>query len=193
MSGGKPPSCANYLDWLLSIPVETRRARVKKDLKGGAGNSRRRSLRPGERVKERIVEYLAVQQARQQADRSDPVPGRPAPASARPRLGKVDRQGRPAVTFVRVFRSAAACVTRPRSAATGAPNIGSDAGKVIQSMRKAEVVEPAVPARRGSTRWAPTSAATPSIGPLLEVLDPRARTTPSNDHYLGGRLRSLQT
>src|SRR5262245_56080308 len=64
----------NYLDWLLSIPW-AKRSNIKKDLKLAQEilDNDHFGL---EKVKERIVEYLGPA-AREQADRPDPVPGRP--------------------------------------------------------------------------------------------------------------------
>ena len=80
----------NYLDWLLSIPWN-KKSKVKKDLGRGAGRAGRRSLRaregqgPHRRVSRRAV-------PRQQADRTDPVPGRPS--RRRQDLARqVDREG----------------------------------------------------------------------------------------------------
>ncbi len=80
----------NYLDWLLSIPWG-KKSKVKKDLIAAQEvlDSDHYGL---EKVKDRIVEYLAVQSARQQADRPDPVPRRPS--GRRQDLARqVDREG----------------------------------------------------------------------------------------------------
>jgi ATP-dependent Lon protease len=49
----------NYLDWLLSLPWG-KKSKVKRDLPFAAGGARRDHYGL-EKVKERIVEYLAVQ------------------------------------------------------------------------------------------------------------------------------------
>jgi hypothetical protein len=104
----------NYLDWLLSIPWG-KKSKVKKDLPPQAVlDDDHYGL---DKVKDRIVEYLAVQ------TRANKLPGRSCassalPASARPRSASRSPR-RPAVSSC-AWRSAA-CVTRPRSAVTAAP------------------------------------------------------------------------
>ena len=65
----------NYLDWLLSIPW-AKRSKIKKDLKLAQEvlDNDHYGL---DKVKERIVEYLAVQQRANKLTGADPVPGRP--------------------------------------------------------------------------------------------------------------------
>jgi ATP-dependent Lon protease len=66
----------NYLDWLLSIPWGIK-GKVKKDLARGPGGSRQGALWPGEgqRAHRRVP---GGADAHQQAERPDPVPGRPS-------------------------------------------------------------------------------------------------------------------
>ena len=142
----------NYLDWLLSIPWN-KKSKVKKDLKLAQEilDNDHFGL---EKVKERIVEYLAVQQ------RANKLTGRSCawsdrPASARPRSASRSRK-RPAATSC-ACRSAA-CATRPRSAVTAGPTSARCPAR--SSSRCAR------PSRRTrcscstrSTRWAPISAA----------------------------------
>ena len=71
-----------------------------------------------EKVKERILEYLAVAEAEAGRARLDPVLRRAARASARPRSAGRSR-GRSGASSS--GSASAACATRPRSAATGAP------------------------------------------------------------------------
>ncbi len=80
----------NYLDWLLSIPWG-KKSKVKKDLVAAQDvlDSDHYGL---EKVKDRIVEYLAVQVPRQQADRTDPVPRRPS-GRRQDLAWQVDREG----------------------------------------------------------------------------------------------------
>ena len=80
----------NYLDWLLSIPWN-KKSKVKKDLNLRRADPRCRPLWPGEgQGTHRRVSRRAA--ARQQADRADPVPGRPS--RRRQDLARqVDRQG----------------------------------------------------------------------------------------------------
>ena len=79
----------NYLDWLLSIPW-AKRSKIKKDLKLAQEvlDNDHFGL---EKVKERIVEYLAVQQ-RANKDRAHPVPGRPG-RRRQDLTRQVDREG----------------------------------------------------------------------------------------------------
>jgi len=105
----------NYLDWMLSIPWQVR-TKVKRDIKAAEKvlNHDHFGL---EKVKERILEYLAVQQ------RMRKVKGPILCLVGPPGVGKTSlgksvarATGR---NFVRM--SLAACATRRRSAATGAP------------------------------------------------------------------------
>ena len=80
----------NYLDWLLGVPWK-KRPRCARTCKAAQDvlDADHYGL---EKVKERILEYLAVQQRVKQDEGPDPVPGRPARRRqdlARP----VDRQG----------------------------------------------------------------------------------------------------
>src|SRR6516164_1812348 len=79
----------NYLDWLLSTPW-AKRSKIKKDLKLAQEvlDNDHFGL---EKVKERIVEYLAVQQ-RANKDRAHPVPGRPG-RRRQDLTRQVDREG----------------------------------------------------------------------------------------------------
>ena len=115
---------------------------------------RRRSLRPGEgQGAHRRVSRRAA--ARQQADRPDPVPRRPA--RRRQDLARqVDRQARPAANSC-ACRSAA-CATRPRSAATGALiSARCPARSSSRCARPRPRTRCSCSTR--STRWAPISAA----------------------------------
>ena len=71
-----------------------------------------------EKVKERIVEFLAVRQLVKKPEGPDPLLRRALPASARPR--SPSRSPAPRTASSCACRSAA-CATRPRSAATAAP------------------------------------------------------------------------
>jgi|GEM_PF-532125 len=105
----------NYLDWMLGIPWG-KRSKIKKDLLGAQAllDEDHFGL---EKVKDRIVEYLAVQQ------RANKLTGPilclvGPPASARPRSANPSPRRRAASSCA--CRSAA-CVTRPRFAATAGP------------------------------------------------------------------------
>ncbi len=75
----------NYLDWLVGVPWK-KRSKVRKDLQLAQEvlDADHFGL---EKVKERILEYLAVQQRVNSHEGSHPVPGRVRPAWARPRWG----------------------------------------------------------------------------------------------------------
>ena len=122
----------NYLDWLLTIPWGVK-SKIKRDL-----DEAQKILDEDhyglEKVKERIVEYLAVQKPDQQAEGPDPLPGRPS--RRRQDLARqVDGQGT-GREFVRM------CLGGVRDEAEIRGHrrtyIGSMPGKVIQSMRKAK-------------------------------------------------------
>src|ERR1700738_1065846 len=105
----------NYLDWLLSIPWN-KKSKINNDLVH-AQQILDHDHYGVEKVKERIVEYLAVQQ------RANKLTGPilclvGPPGSARPRSASRSRR-RPAATSC-ASRSAA-YMMRPRSGATGAP------------------------------------------------------------------------
>ncbi len=105
----------NYLDWLLGVPWGTK-SRVKKDL--GAAQKVLDADHFGlEKVKERIVEYLAVQ-ARSAKLKGPILCLVGPPASARPRWGAASPRRRGASSSGSPL---AACAMNPKSAATGAP------------------------------------------------------------------------
>ena len=133
----------NYLDWLLSIPWN-KKSKVKKDLKAAQDDPRQRSLRPGEgQGAHRRVSRRAA--ARQQADRADPVPGRAA--RRRQDLARqVDREGDRPRLRARVARRRARRGRDPRSPAH---LHRLDARQDHPVDAEGEVLEPAVPARRG--------------------------------------------
>jgi ATP-dependent Lon protease len=129
-----------------------------------------------EKVKERIIEYLAVQ-ARSTSCGPDPVPRRPA--RCRQDLARqVHRQGDQA----RIVRISLGGV-RDEAEIRGHRRtyIGSMPGKIIQSMRKAKKSNPLflldeIDKMGMDFRGDPSSA-------LLEVLDPEQNSTFA-DHYL---------
>ena len=130
-------------------------------------------------MKERIIEYLAVQQRTDKVKRPDPVPGGPAPGVGKTSLGKSvgagDRAEFCAHQSLGGIRDEAEIRGHRRT------YIGSLPGKIIQSMKKAKTSNPLflldeVDKMGTDFRGDPASA-------LLEVLDPEQNST-FNDHYL---------
>ncbi len=165
----------NYLDWILSIPWG-KRSRIKKDL-----NQAERILDEDhyslEKVKERIVEYLAVQQ------RTNKVKGPILCLVGAPGVGKTSLGRSIARATGRNFVRMSLGGVRDEAEIRGHRRtyIGSLPGKIIQSMKKAKTVNPLflldeVDKMGADFRGDPSSA-------LLEVLDPEQNNT-FNDHYL---------
>ncbi len=166
----------NYLDWLLSIPWG-KKSKVKKDLEAAQAvlDSDHYGL---EKVKERIVEYLAVQSRANKLTGPILVASSVLPASARPRSASRSRR-RPAVSSC-ACRSAA-CVTRPRSAVTAAPISARCPARSSSRCARPKSSNPLflldeIDKMGADFRGDPSSA-------LLEVLDPEQNST-FNDHYL---------
>ena len=165
----------NYLDWMLSIPWK-KRTRVKKDIKIAQEvlDNDHYGL---EKVKERIVEYLAVQQ------RTNKVTGPILCLVGPPGVGKTSLGKSIAESTGRNFVRMSLGGVRDESEIRGHRRtyIGSMPGKIIQSMKKAKSSNPLflldeVDKMGNDWRGDPASA-------LLEVLDPEQNTT-FNDHYL---------
>ena len=133
----------NYLDWLLSIPWN-KKTKVKKDSQACAGDPGRRSLRTGEgQGADRRVSGGAT--ARQQADWTDSLSRRPA-RRRQDLAWQIDCAGDRARLRARVARWRA---RRGRDPRPPAHLYRLDAGQDRAVHAQGEVVQSAVPARRG--------------------------------------------
>ncbi len=165
----------NYLDWMLSIPWGTK-SRVKKDL-GRAQKILDDDHYSLDKVKERIVEYLAVQQ------RSKKLKGPIMCLVGPPGVGKTSLGKSVAKATGREFIRISLGGVRDESEIRGHRRtyIGSMPGKIIQALKKAKTTNPLILLdeidKMGQDfRGDPASA-------MLEVLDPEQNST-FVDHYL---------
>jgi len=165
----------NYLDWMLSIPWQTR-SKVKRDIRAAEKvlNADHFGL---EKVKERILEYLAVQ------TRMRKVKGPILCLVGAPGVGKTSLGKSVARATGRNFVRMSLGGVRDEAEVRGHRRtyIGSMPGKIIQGMKKAKTSNPLflldeVDKLGADWRGDPSSA-------LLEVLDPEQNTT-FQDHYL---------
>jgi ATP-dependent Lon protease len=165
----------NYLDWLLAVPWG-KKSRTKKDLQHAEKvlNADHYGL---EKVKERILEYLAVQQ------RSKKLKGPILCLVGPPGVGKTSLGKSIAAATGREFVRMSLGGVRDESEIRGHRRtyIGSMPGKVIQSMKKVKAVNPLmlldeIDKLGADYRGDPSSA-------LLEVLDPEQNNTFA-DHYM---------
>ncbi|MEL6801948.1 MAG: endopeptidase La [Pseudomonadota bacterium] len=165
----------NYLDWMLAIPWGVK-SRVKKDL-GRAEKILDDDHYGLEKVKERIVEYLAVQQ------RSKKLKGPILCLVGPPGVGKTSLGKSVAKATGREFIRISLGGVRDESEIRGHRRtyIGSMPGKIIQALKKAKTTNPLILLdeidKMGQDfRGDPASA-------MLEVLDPEQNGT-FVDHYL---------
>ena len=165
----------NYLDWLLGVPWGTQ-SRVKKDLVAAQKvlDADHYGL---DKVKERIVEYLAVQA------RSAKLKGPILCLVGPPGVGKTSLGRSVAKATGREFIRISLGGVRDESEIRGHRRtyIGSMPGKIIQALKKAKTTNPLILLdeidKMGQDfRGDPASA-------MLEVLDPEQNST-FVDHYM---------
>jgi ATP-dependent Lon protease len=165
----------NYLDWLIQLPWK-KRSRISKDLIK-AEKTLDQQHYGLEKVKERIIEYLAVQQ------RVKKLKGSILCLVGPPGVGKTTLARSIAQATNRQYIRMALGGVRDEAEIRGHRKtyVGALPGKIIQKMAKAETVNPLflldeVDKMASDSRGDPASA-------LLEVLDPEQNAT-FNDHYL---------
>lgn len=164
-----------YIDWMIGVPWN-KRSKVKKDLAKAEEilNEDHYGL---ERVKERILEYLAVQ------NRINKLKGPILCLVGPPGVGKTSLGRSIAAATGRKYTRMALGGVRDEAEIRGHRRtyIGSMPGKLIQKMSKVGVKNPLflldeIDKMSSDMRGDPSSA-------LLEVLDPEQNSS-FNDHYL---------
>tara|TARA_B100001094_G_C18188132_1_gene805249 strand:+ start:1283 stop:3661 length:2379 start_codon:yes stop_codon:yes gene_type:complete len=165
----------SYIDWMISVPWK-KRSQIKKDLNKALSilDAEHYGL---EKVKERILEYLAVQ------TRSKQIKGPILCLVGPPGVGKTSLGQSIARATGRKYVRMALGGVRDEAEIRGHRRtyIGALPGKIIQKMAKVEVRNPLflldeIDKMGSDMRGDPASA-------LLEVLDPEQNVS-FNDHYL---------